>query len=326
MFAFFLRRLGITILMVVLSSFLIFGLIKMPPGSIATREAAEMSKHGGGQYGELVERLKKRYGLNKHFILQYWDWFSDVLRGNFGRSNIYKRPVSEIILSEVGWTIILGILILTFAWSVGIVIGIYSATHQYSFGDHLFTTLGFLGISIPNFFLAMLMIYILVISGSNITGGLFSSEFKTAPWNWAKFIDLLKHIWMPVLAVGTAKIASVMRIMRNNLLEEINKDYIRTARAKGLSEIEVWKHGVRVAINPLISKAGMQLSRLFNSVVLVAVVLSVPVIGPTFIEALKSQDTLLASAYLLIMLFLVIIGNFFADMLLAIVDPRIKYY
>ena len=248
-----------------------------------------------------------------------------VLRGDLGYSFLYQKPVSEIIRSEIGWTVVITSASFALAWLIGIAIGIFSAMRRYSAGDYLFTFIGFMGISIPPFFLALILVYWMVCAGTGISGGLFSSRYLTAPWTWAKFLDLLKHIWIPIVAISTANTAQVIRIMRGSLLEVIQQPYIQTARAKGLKEwIVIIKHGVRIAINPLISLAGLMAPKLVSGIVVTAVVLNLPVVGPTFVEALESQDMYLAGAYLLLIVVLLLVGNILADLALAWADPRVR--
>jgi len=325
MISYVIRRLIVMFFTFLLATALIFSIIQLPPGSYADYALSFLAAEGG-QTTKLGNRIKERYGLDKPLYRQYYEWVEGIFRGDLGFSLTYRRPVAEVIADEILWTFLITGLAFGFAWITGIAIGIYSATHKYSILDHLFTFFGFVGLSIPNFVLAMFLIYFMVSAGTGITGGLFSDRFVGAPMSWAKFVDLLKHIWMPVVAIGTARMASVIRIMRGNLLEVINQPYIKTARSKGLRETKViLKHAVRVAINPLISLAGSLAPRLVSGIVVTAVVLNLPVIGPSFLESLKAQDMYLAGAYLLVILMLLLVGNLLADLALAAVDPRIRY-
>ena len=327
MFSFIVRRLGISAITFFLATILIFLIIQLPPGDFVNYAVSQAG--GAGGLITATEKMRQFYGLDRPLHEQYFRWVSGLFRadlGFLGYSFLYRKPVLEVIGREIWWTIVVTGLAFLFAWTVGIVIGIYSALRQYSFGDYLFTAIGFLGLSVPPFFVALVLIYIMVSTGTGITGGLFSGEYATAPWSWAKFVDLLKHLWIPVLAIGAANMAQVQRIMRGNLLDVMHQPFLQTARAKGLSERRVViKHAVRIAMNPLISLAGLQAPRLLSGIVVTAVVLNLPVIGPTFIDALKSQDMYLAGGYLLVMVVLLLFGNLLADVALAWSDPRIRY-
>ena len=324
MFTFLAQRLVLAAVTLVLATVLTFVVIQLPPGDFVTYMIGQSGGVGG--VTSLADRLREQYGLDRSVPEQYFVWLGGLLHGDLGYSFLYRRPAAEIVLEELPWTLVITVLSMAFAWLVGGAIGIYSAVRKYTFGDYAFTTLGFVGLSIPNFFLAMILVYVTIVSGSGITGGLFSREFQDAPWSLARFTDLLRHLWIPVVAIGTASMAEVQRISRGNMLEVLNADFLRTARSKGLRERSVvLKHALRHAINPLISLAGMQAPRLISGIVVTAVVLDLPVIGPTFLEALRAQDMYLAGAYLLIMVVLLVIGNTLADLALAWSDPRIRY-
>ena len=323
MLAYTIRRIGISFITFFLASILIFAIIQLPPGDFATYVISQTGDMGG--QGALEARIRQLYGLDQPSHIQYLNWFSGVLRGDLGYSFLYQRPVAEIVRSEIGWTILITGVSFALAWLVGIAIGIFSAVRKYSAGDYLFTLLGFFGISIPPFFLALILIYWMVLAGTGISGGLFSSQYLTAPWDLAKFLDLLKHIWIPIVSISTANIAQVVRIMRGSLMEVIQQPYVQTARAKGLKEwVVIIKHGARIAVNPLISLAGLLAPKLISGMVVTAVVLNLPVVGPTFVDALKSQDMYLAGAYLLLIVILLLVGNILADLALAWSDPRIR--
>jgi len=325
MYSYLLRRIGVAAVTFIFSTILVFMIIQLPPGDFVDYILSRTSSGGGGAEG-YAEDLREYYGLNKPLYQRYLKWVGGIFRGDLGYSMVYRQPVVDLIKREIAWTLVVTGLSFAFAWSMGVILGIYSATHKYSLGDFFLTVFGFLGLSIPNFFLAMLILFVLMSFGTGITGGLFSTTYTTAPWSWAKFTDLLKHIWIPVVAIGTQRIAAIMRLMRGNLLEELNKPYIQTAKAKGLKNWQVViKHGVRMAVNPLISLAGTLAPKLISGIVVTAVVLNLPVMGPTFIEALKAQDMFLAGAYLLVILVFLLIGNILADIALAITDPRIRY-
>jgi peptide/nickel transport system permease protein len=326
MSSYIMRRILISLVTFFLATLVIFFIIQLPPGDYVDFVMGRLLTANTDDVGVLAETLREYYGLNQPVYQRYLKWVGGVLQGNLGYSFLYRKEVSQIIMSELLWTVVVVGLCYLFAWMVGITIGIYSAVRQYSWADHLFTFIGFLGVSIPNFFLAMALVFLLMQLGSDVNIGLFSQEFVEAPWSLAKLADLLKHIWLPVIAVGTAQMAGIIRFMRGNLLDILGKPYIDTARTKGLKEITViLKHAVRNAINPLISIAGMQFPGLISGIVITAVVLDLPLIGPTFLRALNSQDMFLAGGYLLVIVVFLLIGNILADLMLAVVDPRIRY-
>lgn len=323
MLSYIVRRLGISLVTFFLATILIFAIIQLPPGDFVNYMISQSGGVGG--ISTAAEKLRHYYGLDQPLYVQYFKWVFGLLRGDLGYSFLYRKPVSEVVASEILWTVTVTGLSFVFSWSIGIVIGIYSAIRKYSLGDYLFTALGFFGLSIPPFFLGLILIYLLVGAGTGITGGLFSEQFLTSAWTWERVLDLLKHLWIPIVAIGTSNIAEIIRIMRGSLLEVINQPHVQTARAKGLKEfVVVIKHGVRLAINPLISLAGLLMPKLVSGIVVTGVVLNLPVIGPTFIEALQSQDMYLAGAYLMMTIVLLLIGNLLADLALAWSDPRIR--
>jgi peptide/nickel transport system permease protein len=258
--------------------------------------------------------------------MQYFTWVKGIItEGDFGYSFAYKRPVAELIWERMGWTVVVAGSTILFTWVLAIPIGIFSATHKYSIFDYIFTFVGFIGISVPNFFMALLLMYLVLSLGGTEVGGLFSQEYIGAPWSIAKFIDLIKHIWIPLIAIGTAGMAGILRQMRGNLLDILGEQYVQTARAKGLNEnIVIYKHAVRNAINPLISMFGMQLPKLISGTIISAIVLNLPTMGPFFYDALINQDQYLVMTFLMFSAFMMLIGNLIADLLLALVDPRIR--
>ena len=239
---------------------------------------------------------------------------------------MYSKPVSELIGQRLGLTMVIAITTIIFTWVVAIPIGVYAATHQYTLGDNIFTLVGFIGLSIPNFLLALVFMVIASEVFGQSVGGLFSEAYKDAPFSFAKFIDLLNHMWIPVIVIGTAGTAGLIRIMRGNLLDVLNRQYVQTARAKGLQEgIVIYKHAVRTAIHPLIMQLGITMPRIISGTTVVAIVLSLPTIGPMYFRALRAQDMFLSGAILIFMAVLLIVGNLCADILLSWVDPRIRY-
>lgn len=322
MMNYILRRFLYMIPLMILISIISFAVIKLQPGEF------------GSQYfknprvsPKTVEQLRERLGLDEPAYLQYLKWVKGIItEGDFGYSFAYKRPVSALIWERMGWTVVVAASTIIFTWGLAIPIGIFSATHKYSIFDYIFTFIGFIGISIPNFFLALVLMYWVLAQGGTSVGGLFSPEYIGAAWSWGKIIDLLKHIWIPLIAIGTAGMAGILRQMRGNLLDILGEQYIQTARAKGLKEKTViYKHAVRNAINPLISMFGMQLPRLISGTIISAIVLNLPTMGPFFYDALINQDQYLVMTFLMFSAFLMLVGNLIADVLLAWVDPRIRF-
>jgi len=316
---------SITLFLISIVGFII---INLPAGDFVDDLEARLSAGGSALSRDQVGKIRENYGLDRPYYQQYFYWLSGLVRGDLGISFQYNVPVSKLIGGErVLLTLIVCGATLAFVWILGVPIGVYSATHKYSFGDNLATFFAFVGLSIPNFLLALTILIIGVFYlGWGHVGGLFSPEYAQAPWSWGRFVDMLKYLWMPVIVVGTAELATVVRIMRGNLLDVINQPYIQTARAKGIHErLVIYKHAVRVAINPLISLMGMQFPRLISGVIITAIVLDLNVIGPVFYKALQTQDMYVAGAVLMLIGVLLVIGNFLADLALAWVDPRIRY-
>jgi peptide/nickel transport system permease protein len=268
----------------------------------------------------------QQYALDQPIYVQYWKWISGFVRGDFGRSFQYNRDVSELIWERLGLTMLISIAALVFTWAVAIPIGIYSATHQYSAGDNFFTFIALIGLSIPNFLLALIIMVIAALGFGQSVGGLFSPAYVDAPWSLGKVIDLLKHLWIPVIVVGMSGTAGLMRIMRGNLLDVLKMAYITSARAKGLKEQRViYGHALRNAIHPLIMILGASLPQVISGATIVSMVLSLPTTGPLYFAALRQQDMYLAGTFLVFLAGMLVIGNFLADLLLAWVDPRIRF-
>jgi peptide/nickel transport system permease protein len=307
-------------------SLVAFALIQAPPGDYLTTFAATLAQSGDMVDQQRLDALRERYGLDQPFIVQYWRWISGVLQGDFGISFEWQQPVADLIWERMALSVCLALSTLLFTWAIAFPIGIYSAVRKYSIGDYIVTTIGFLGLAMPNFLLALVLMYIgVVYFGANV-GGLFSQEYQMAPWSWAKFVDLLKHLWVPVIILGTSSSAALIRIMRANLLDELHKPYVTTARAKGLSEFRLLlKYPVRLALNPFVSTIGWAFPQLISGAVITAFVLSLPTAGPLLLQALLAQDMYLAGAFILLLCTLTIIGMLVSDILLALLDPRIRY-
>ena len=313
-----------SLLIISLISFL---LIELPPGTFADTVAAEMMESGSVNEGA-IKAIEERYGLNKPILEQYWKWITGILlRGDFGESFIWSRSVSSVLWERLGYTLILTGSAFLFVCLVSIPIGIFSAVRQYSFGDYIFTTLGFLGLAIPSFLLSLILMYIGFKYFDQTIGGFFSPEIKNAPWNFAKFMDLLSHLWIPAIIVGLEGTTSLIRIVRANLLDELLKPYVITARAKGLSEVKlIMKYPVRVALIPFIATVGWMLPGLISGATIVSVVMSLPTTGPILLRSLMGQDMYLAASFILMLSVLTVIGTLISDILLAVVDPRIRYH
>lgn len=331
MLAYIVRRVLYMVPTFFLISVASFVVIQAPPGDMLTAQLAQLEAQGemgSGSALEQVQALRERYRLDDPMPVRYAHWMGNILlRGDFGDSFSYEASVAEVIWDRLGLTFLMTVTSLIFTWAVAIPIGVYSATHLYSKGDYFFTFLGFLGLATPNFFLALVAMFFQanVLEAASI-GGLFAPEYIGAPWSWAKFKDLLAHIWVPVIVIGTAGTAAVMRIMRGNLLDVLGQPHIQTGRAKGLAErVVVARYGVRIAINPLISRLGLELPNLLSGAVVASIVLGLPTAGPVFLSALLSQDMYLAGAFLLLASLFLLLGNLLADIALAWLDPRIRY-
>jgi peptide/nickel transport system permease protein len=316
-----------TIPLLFLISLISYMVIELPPGNYLVQYVATLeSRTGMTLPSEQIEQLRGLYGLDKPIYIRYLRWLGNVIRGDLGRSFQHNRPVGELLAERIPLTILLTFVAILFSWAIAIPIGVFSAVNQYSIFDYVFTFLGFIGLAMPSFLLALIVMWFAFSSLGFTATGLFSSEYLDAPWNMAKFLDLLKHLPVPALIIGLSGTAGLIRIMRGNLLDELSKPYVETARAKGLKERRLlFKYPVRVAINPLISTIGWLLPHLFSGSTLVAIVLDLQTVGPLLFNGLLSQDMYLASSIVLILSSLTLIGTLLSDILLAWVDPRIRY-
>jgi len=326
MIAYIVKRILGMIPTLIIISIITFIIIQLPPGDFVTTAQAEIAASGGGMDASAVEAMRIRYGLDQPMLVQYWRWVSGFPRGDFGYSLEWSAPVWDIIAGRLGWTLLLSGLALVFMWLVSIPIGIYSARNQYSLGDNVFSFLGFLGLSVPDFMLSLMWLVFATMTLGISASGLYSPQMVDAPWSFAKFLNLLNHLWPPVVIMGVVGTAELIRIMRGNLLDILNQQYVTTARSKGLVEkVVVRKYAVRMAINPMISVLGMQIPKMISSSIIVGFVLSIPTVGPIFLRSLITQDMYLAGTILLLMTVMLLIGNFLADIALAWVDPRIRF-
>ena len=321
------KRILLFIPMLFVISMLVFVLIQLPPGDYLTTVLMRMAESGEEVDQSLIEGLTRQYGLDRPLYRQYLLWISNIVfRGNFGRSFEWGLPVADIIWERLAWTVVLSLGSIVFIWIVSFPIGVYSATHQYSFFDYLVTLFGFLGKATPNFLLALILMWAGWSWFGWTMGGLFSPEYQREAWSWAKFVDLLKHLWVPLVVLGTAGTANLIRILRSNLLDELEKPYVQAARAKGVSEFKlIWKYPVRIAINPIVSTVGGLLPEIVSGTIITAIVLNLPTVGPLLFTALTAEDMQLASSIVMVLAILTVIGTFISDMLLLWIDPRIRF-
>jgi len=320
-----LQRLALLPLLMVVYSFVIFAIIQAPPGDFLTSYVATLASSGSSISAEQMQALRHEYGLDQPFLVQYLYWLQNLLTGNLGLSLEYQRPNAELIGEQLVLTIALALFSFVLTWMIAIPAGIYSATHPRSVLDYALTVINYVGVATPNFMLALVLMWVaFAYFGISVTG-LFSPEYADAPWSVARFVDLMEHLWLPALVLGIAGTARLTRIMRANLLDELNKPYVTTARAKGMKEWRlVLRYPVRLAFNPLVSTIGWYLPALFSGSLIVATVMNLPNIGPLLLRALINQDMYLAGGILLIYSFLTIIGTLLSDILLALLDPRIR--
>lgn len=320
------RRVLLMIPTLLVISIISFIVIQLPPGDYLTSYAAGLRAQGDVVDQAEIDALRERYGLGQPVYVQYAKWVSGILtRGDWGQSLEWRRPVKDIIWERLALTVVLSSVSILVSWCIGIPLGVYSATHQYSIPDYLLNIISFVGVGTPGFMLALVVMYLaMTMLGLNV-GGLFSPEYLSVPWSWAKVVDMLKHLWIPVLIIAIGSTASDIRHTRANLLDELNKPYVETARAKGLAEGKlIWKYPVRVALNPFFSTVGWSLANLISGQTLVAVVLSLQTTGPMMLRALTNQDMYLAGSFLLLLSSLTVVGTLISDILLAWVDPRIR--
>lgn len=326
MWQYILRRMVLMVPTLLVTAIVAFIVIQLPPGDFATSYMANLAAQGDQASLEAAQQLRDQYGLDKPVYIQFAKWISGiVLRGDFGMAFEMRQPVSQLIWERVWLTVILSLASVAITWLVAFPVGIYSAVKQYSLGDYLFTFLGFVGVSLPAFLLALVVMYIHFRYLGVTLGGLFSSEYVNAPWSWARVRDLVQHIWIPVLILAVGGTAELIRIMRANLLDELRKPYVITARAKGLPEWKVLlKYPVRLALNPFVSTVGWTLPALVSGSIILSVVMNLPTTGPMMLRALQAQDMYLAGALILILSVLTILGTLISDILLAWLDPRIR--
>jgi len=321
-----LKRILYMVPTLIVISIISFVIIQLPPGDFLTSYVAQLRMEGEDVDAEEIAALKQRYGLGQPVYVQYWKWISGILfRGDWGQSMEWQKPVRDLIGERMALTIALNLFTMLFSWVVSIPVGVYSATHQYSWLDYLMTFISFVGVGTPGFLIALLVMWFAMSELGLNVGGLFSEQFINAPWSWAKVVDMLRHIWIPMLVLALGATAGLIRTTRANLLDELNKPYVETARAKGVKENNlIWKYPVRVAMNPFFSTVGWSLANLISGSQLVSIVLSLQTTGPMMLRALTSQDMYLAGSFILLLSTLTVVGTLVSDVLLALVDPRIR--
>ena len=307
-------------------SFLAFVLIQLPPGDYVTTYIATLAASNEVVDRQAAADLRARFGLDQPMIIQYWKWITNVvLRGDFGLSFEWQQPVSELIWERMALTLLLTVSTLLLTWAIALPVGVFSAVKKYSIGDYVVTFISFLGLAVPSFLLALVLMYVAAVHFGQSVGGLFSEAYQNAPWSWDKVVDLLQHLWIPVVILAVSGTASLIRVMRANMLDELNRPYVTTARAKGLSEFALLvKYPLRLALNPFISTIAWLLPNLVSGSIIVAIVLSLPTAGPLLLQSLMSQDMYLAGAFILLICALTVVGALVSDILLALVDPRIR--
>ncbi len=320
------RRLVLGLFTVWAVSVLSFIIIQLPQGDFVTTHMAELAANGNSSGAFEAERLRAEYGLDQPMFVQYFSWIGQVVQGDFGMSFDWNRPVADVIGDRLVLSMVVSVAAIIFTWAVALPIGVYAAVRRYSVGDYTLTFLGFLGLAIPNFLFALILMYIGFSVFDASVGGLFSAGMENAPWSFAKVWDLLKHLVIPAIVLGTAGTAQLIRIMRANLLDELKKPYVVTARAKGLSERRlVAKYPVRVALNPFASSIGFLFPQIVSGTIVVSIVLSLPTVGPVLLRALQAQDMYLAGAIVLLLGVLTVIGTLISDLVLMWLDPRIRH-
>ena len=320
------RRALIMVVTLAAISIIAYVVIELPPGDYVSYQILAMTEQGTFS-DEEVENLRQRYGLDRPVTVRYVRWITNFVQGDFGYSLSWHKPVRELIGGRFAMTALISMLSLLFTWAVSFPIGVLSAVRQYSFWDIFWTFVGFLGLAIPNFLLALILLYLSSKYFPGIeVGGLFSREYQIAAWSWAKFLDLLGHLWIPVIVIGTAGTAGTIRILRANLIDELRKPYVDMARAKGISEVRViLRYPVRIALNPFFSTVGWVLPSLVAGETITAVVLGIPTGGPLFLSALARQDMQLAASFVMLISVFTVVGTLVSDFLLAAIDPRIRF-
>ena len=325
MLGYLVHRILIMIPTLIAISVVIFTIINLPPGDYFSTYIAELQSSGEAADLAKIHFLQVQYGFDRPLWEQYLYWVAGLLQGDMGYSFAYNLPVKDVVGDRLLMTFIVSFATIIFTYVVAFPIGVYSATHQYSWSDHALTLLGFLGLAIPSFLLALVLLYLANVYLGISIGGLMDPQYVDRPWTWSKVLSVLAHIWIPVIVIGTSGTAAMIRRLRANLLDELQKQYVVTARAKGLPPMRtLFKYPLRMALNPFISDIGSLLPHVISGAAIVSVVMSLPTTGPMLLEALRSQDMYLAGSFLMFMSFLTVIGVFISDLALAVLDPRIR--
>ena len=325
MLGYLVHRILIMIPTLIAISVVIFTIINLPPGDYFSTYIAELQSSGEAADLAKIHFLQVQYGFDRPLWEQYLYWVAGLLKGDMGYSFAYNLPVNEVVGDRLLMTFLVSFTTIIFTYVVAFPIGVYSATHQYSWSDHGLTLLGFLGLAIPSFLLALVLVYLANVYFGISIGGLMDPQYVDRPWTWSKVLSVLAHIWIPVIVIGTSGTAAMIRRLRANLLDELQKQYVVTARAKGLPPLRtLFKYPLRMALNPFISDIGSLLPHVISGAAIVSVVMSLPTTGPMLLEALRSQDMYLAGSFLMFMSFLTVIGVFISDLALAVLDPRIR--
>ena len=325
MITFFVRRLALMAVSIVAISILSFVLIELPPGTALDAKLEQLRQSGGDVSADQIRQLEERYGIRDPVHVKYTKWVAGLLRGDFGQSFTFDRPVKTLIFDRLAFSVALALFGLAISWLIGIPLGVYSATHRYTVPDYVIQVIQFIGVAVPEFLLALLM---LVFANQVLhleVGVIFSAQYANAPWSVGKVLDFLSHIWIPIAVIAAGSTAYQTRVMRAKLLDVLGQQYVQTARSKGVREqIVVWKHAVRNAIHPLVMNLGLALPALISGEVIVSIVLNLPTTGPLLLRALETKDMYLAIALLMMLSMLLLIGNLLADVALTWVDPRVR--
>jgi peptide/nickel transport system permease protein len=325
MLSFLVRRILIMVPTLLVTSLIIFAIIQAPEGDYLDTYLSELESRGGANDMARVQLLREQYGLDLPFFEQYLKWIGNLVQGDMGFSFEYQRPVNDVVGDRLWLTFIISLATILFTWIVAFPIGVYSAVRQYSLGDYVVTTIGFFGLAVPNFLLALIMMHYLNLWFGVEIGGLMDAEYIDQPWTWGKFASIMTHMIVPVIVIGTSGTAAMIRRLRANLLDELNKQYVVTGRAKGLPPLKLLvKYPLRISLNPFIADIGAYLPSLVSSAAVVSIVMNLPTTGPVLIAALKSQDMYLAGSFLMFLSLLTIVGIFISDLALAALDPRIR--
>jgi len=319
------RRVVLALPTLLFISIVSFAIIQLPPGDFVTTRVSQWIAQGESVDAETESMLRARYGVDQPVTLQYLKWLRNLIRGDLGVSWAWAKPVGALVAERLPWSLLVSCISLVFVYLVAIPIGVLSATRQYTLSDYAFTFVGFVGLAIPNFLFALIFLWLFFLATGNSAIGLFSREYLSAPWSVGRILDLLKHLIIPVIIVGTAGTASLIRVMRANLLDELKKQYVIVARAKGLAEGRLlFRYPVRMAINPIVSTVGWTLPALVNGELLTSIVLGLPTLAPVLLQSLLTEDLYLAGSIIFILSILTVVGTLLSDLLLVWADPRIR--